>query len=436
MPDDGAAVLDAPETAVNSESAVEESSKSTVDAIDGKPVDKQTPDQDRIDGRKKPDATRKFIADLRRAAESETDPTIKAEKLARAKELSDGIGKLKDGYESVYPTVREVREVKAALDSITAETGAKDWREGISQMQTTLSNVAAIDAQLSAGDASVIEKLWQEAPEGMPKLVAPIVDRFAKEKPEEYGKFIAPRAIAHLDQSGFPQAFDRMAQLYEQGKTEEAKALKLELIQWVTGQRKAAAEAPKQADPEVEKLRAKVAEGEKAKETAAVNTAYSAILSHAGPVIDKVLKPMIAKLGLSPEQYSDLQEAVWSRIETSRNADPTYKVVGPAKAKQGYNVWTEYAKGWTDQNAEEAARQMVKLRYGHQLKNGAQQTAVNATRQPGAVSVQQGKEPAPSEIDYGPRGAQAARKAGFKDLQDMLLSGQAPMKTGGIRKWR
>ena len=58
------------------------------------------------------------------------------------------------------------------------------------------------------------------------------------------------------------------------------------------------------------------------------------------------------------------------------------------------------------------------------------------TKSPTQVTVQQGKEPDPSEIDYGPKGIAAARKAGFRDLGDMLLSGQAPLKAGGIRKWR
>ena len=58
------------------------------------------------------------------------------------------------------------------------------------------------------------------------------------------------------------------------------------------------------------------------------------------------------------------------------------------------------------------------------------------TKSPAAVSVQAGKEPSPNEIDYSGRGLAAARKAGFKDLGDMILNGQAPLKSGGIRKWR
>jgi hypothetical protein len=78
---------------------------------------------------------------------------------------------------------------------------------------------------------------------------------------------------------------------------------------------------------------------------------------------------------------------------------------------------------------------MAKLRYGHQLKNGAV-ARVNPIAPVAGPSIVRGKEPAPSEIDYGPKGVQAARKAGFKDLADMILSGRAPMKSGGVRQWR
>jgi hypothetical protein len=77
---------------------------------------------------------------------------------------------------------------------------------------------------------------------------------------------------------------------------------------------------------------------------------------------------------------------------------------------------------------------MVKTYYGHLLQNGAKQPAV--TQAPGAPQLQRGKEPLPSEIDYSVKGKIAASKAGFKDIADMILSGQAPLKVGGIRKWR
>lgn len=411
------AVIDAVESVVE-ETPAQDSAESTDTNVSRGTEDKQ-------DNRRAPDSLRKHIADLRRQAEAITDATQKKEALDRIKLLYDTTGKAR-GYEEQFPTVREAREVKALLDAVGG-------RDGFQQMQATLNEVEQIDAMLTAGDTSVIAKMWQEAPDGMPKLVPGIVDRFAKEKPQEYAQFIAPKSIGYLDQMGFPQAFDRMVQLYESGKTEDAKALRDQLIQFVVANRQQQSRQ-QQIDPELERLRAELAKRDQGAESQKVDAAYNTVVDHAGPAIDRVLKPLVTKLGLSAEQYGLLRGDVWNHLQDTRNANDTYKTVAPAKQKQGYDKWTEYAKRWTEENAEASARAMVKARYGHQLQNGAKTT--NATKTPGTVAVQAGKEPSPSEIDYSPKGQVAARKAGFKDLADMLLSGQAPLKAGGIRKWR
>jgi len=416
MPED-VAVMDAP---------VVDAVDTQVDATENVEIDKpEQTEEDKQDNRKQPDALRKRIAELRRQADAITDPVQKQALLKDAKALNDLVGKAR-AYEQEFPTVREVREIKALLDAVGG-------REGFHQMQATLSEVEQVDKMLSAGDAEAAKRLWDEAPDGMPKLVAPIADRFEQEKPQEYAKFIAPRAVRFMDQAGFPQAFDALTKAYEANDFETAKAIKAELINWVIGNRKGQEQA-KQSDPEVERLRQQLEEKNKGEESRQVETAYNAVIDHAGPTIDKFLKPMVSKLGLSTEQYQALRNNVWDHLQTTRNADGTYKTVAPAKQKQGYSNWTEYAKRWTQDHAEESARHVVKLYYGHQLKNGATtQTATQAVRQPG---VTMGKEPSPGEIDYSVKGVEAAKKAGFKDLQDMLLAGQAPLKAGGIRKWR
>ena len=110
-------------------------------------------------------------------------------------------------------------------------------------------------------------------------------------------------------------------------------------------------------------------------------------------------------------------------------------LIAPAKQRQGYDKWTEYANRWTDDNAEASVRAVLKTPPWSRIASS--KTPVTAvTKSPAAVSVQAGKEPSPNEIDYSGRGLAAARKAGFKDLGDMILNGQAPLKSGGIRKWR
>ena len=435
MADEGAvAVLETPGADVNVDSSGGESSQLTPNK--GTDSINKTDLTDKQDGRKQPDALRKRVAELRRQADSITDPAAKDALLKDAKALNDTIGKAR-AYEEQFTTVREVREVKALLTSIAEQTGAKDWREGIGKMQATISDVAQVDAQLAAGDPAAAKRIWDEAPDGMPKIMPALLTRFEQEKPQDYAKFIAPHSIKFLDSSGFPQAFDRMAGLYKAGKTDEAEAIRDELVGWVVGNRTAAQQQrEQQADPEVERLRAELAKRDSGEESKAVDTAYSAVIDHAGPSIDKVLKPIVGKLGLSADQYATLRGHVWSEIENARNADLTYKTVAPAKARLGYDKWTEYAKDWTQNNALDAARKVSKLYYGHQLKNGVTPgTKADPTKTP-VPGMQTGKAPSPAEIDYSGKGQAAARKAGFKDLADMILSGQAPLKAGGIRKWR
>lgn len=419
MPEDagGTAVVESTES-IEQPNLGEESTQST-DAVDKhEPIEKQ-------DGRRQPDALKKHIGDLRRHADTLTDPAEKQAALDRIKFLYDTSGKAR-AYEEQYPTVREAREVKALLDSVGG-------RDGFTQMQSVFAEVQKFDKQLTAGDPAAVEQMWHDAPEGMPKLVPAMLDKFAQAKPEEYAKFIAPKSITFLDSQGFPQAFDRMVQAYEAGKVEDAKAIRDQLVQWVSGNRQQTQQT-KQADPEVERLRQELAQRDQQAESAKVDGAYNAVIDHAGPTIDGVLKPLVAKLGLSAEGYKALRNDVWSHLQDARNADATYKTVAPAKQRAGYDQFTEYAKRWTVDNAETSARAIVKARYGHQLQNGAKVQTI--TRAPGAVAIQVGKEPLPSEVDYSARGKQAALKAGFKDLEDMILSGQAPLKAGGIRKWR
>ena len=424
MPDEGmSAVAEAVEP-VNAEVNAGESTEST-GADDGQPKVKEG-EGDRQDNRHQPDALKKHIADLRRRADAITDPVEKKAELDRIKFLYDTSGKAR-GYEQQFPTVREAREVRALLESVGG-------REGVTKMQATLSEIEQIDRALAAGDPSVADRMWDEAPDGMPKIMPALLDKFAQGKPQEYEKFIAPRSIGYLDQAGFPQAFDRMVQLYDAGKTDEAQAVRNELIQWVSGNRQAA-QQQKQADPEVERLRAELAKRDEGQESQKVDAAYSSVVDHAGTAIDTAARPLIGKLGLSREENAAFRQAVWNHLVETRNAHADYKTIAPAKQRQGYDKWTDYANRWTDDNAEASIRAVLKTPPWSRIASS--KTPVTAvTKSPTQVSVQKGTEPSPSEIDYGPKGLQAARKAGFKDLGDMLLSGQAPLKAGGIRKWR
>ena len=426
MPDEGmSAVAEAVEP-VNAEVNAGESTEST-GSDDGQPKVKEG---DKQDNRHQPDALKKHIADLRRRADSITDPVEKQAELDRIKFLYDTSGKAR-GYEQEFKTVREAREVRALLEAVGG-------RDGVTQMQSTLSEMEQNNQKLAAGDPSLAEMMWEKAPDGMQKLMPAMLDKFAQAKPQEFEKFIAPRTIGSLDQAGFPQAFDRMVKLYDAGKVDEAQAVRNELIQWVAGNRQAA-QQQKQADPEVERLRAELAKRDQGQEAQKVDAAYSDVVSHAGPAIDRVAAPIIGKYGFTREEATAFRQAVWNHLQEARNGSDTYKTIAPAKQKQGYDKWTEYAKRWTDDNAETSIRAVLKTPPWSRLA-GTKTPVTTVTQQPKVVSIQQGKHPAPDEINYD-SGVAALKKAGlwkpqYHDLSDALMDGVAPLKAGGFRKFR
>lgn len=384
------------------------------------------PEQDKIDGRNQPDSLKKRISELRRQADAATDPAEKAALLKDAKDLNNKVGKV-GAYEQLYPTVREARETKTLLDSFGG-------REGLLKTQETLTRVQAIDQQLEAGDPQAAETMWKEAPQGMVKLAPMIFSELEKNAPQEYDKAVVPHAVKFFDKAGFPEAFDSMVEAYKTGNKAEGDRLSGLMAKWFASQRGSLKEAPK-VDPRVAELESKLKETTSKEEKQAVDRAYNDVVTHAGPVIDKYLKPIVAKLGLTAEQYADLRNDTWEHLQTTRNADVTYKTLATAKQKQGMAEATAYIKQQTEERANDAARAMATRRYGHQLKNGAV-AKPNPTATPLTPGITKGKEPSPSEIDYSGKGIQVAKKLGFKDLADMILAGKAPLKAGGIRQWR
>lgn len=427
MPDE-TAVLEAPVDAGLQDNSAGESSESI--------TQRETPDKpaqdEKIDGRKQPDALKKYISDLRKQAETELDPAVKAQKLAHAKDLFDKVGK-NSAYESVFPTVREVKEVKALLETMGAEHNG-DWRTGLQTMQQRIVEARQIDQQLETGDPAVVQKLWDEAPEGVPKLMPALLEKFAESKPAEYEKAVTPHALNIMEKAGFVGSLNAIYAALKEGDSPTILKVVNGMKGWFDGNKQTAQDKPK-TDPEVERLRTQLKDRETKDMTAANEKALTEVETHSLPLLETKLKAIVGKLGLTPDQMKVLTRHAWDDLIATRNANGTYKTVATSKYQQGAPAWVTYAKEWTNDNATEAARKVANLYYGHQLRNGAAKTAPDPTRAviPG---VSMGEQPTREEIDYGPRGKMAARKAGYKDLGDMLMAHRAPLLAGGIRQWK
>ncbi len=301
-------------------------------------------------------------------------------------------------------------------------------------MQSKYNHAQEIDQALHAGNPIAVQALWEEAPEGMVKLAPQIFAQLEKANPEAYEKEVTSHAIRYFEKGGFTNAIRDLYQGLEKG---DGKAI-LGTVQRMEGwfnARKGQVAQTTQVDPRVQQLETELNERKSTEYKEAVDRAYSGVVDHAGPIIDRYLKPIVSKLGLSKEQYNALRQDAWKTLQDERNNDGTFQTVSAAKQRQGMDAVAAYLKQETERRAEAAAKSRAQFWYGHQLRNGAVK-APNPTATPLTPGVIRGKEPSPAEIDYSIKGIQAAKKAGYKDLSDMILAGKAPLKAGGIRQWR
>ena len=247
---------------------------------------------------------------------------------------------------------------------------------------------------------------------------------------------LLPHSLNIIEKAGFLTSVGSILRELQQEKPNADSIWKIAqgMKAWFDSHRSALKQT-RQVDPEVERLRAELAKKNEGEESKKVDSAYSEVVAHAGPEIDRIAKPIVGKFGFTPEENKAFRQAVWNHLQETRNAHADYKTIAPAKQKQGLDKWGEYAKRWTTDNAEASIRAVLKTPPWSRLA-GATKVTTPVVKTPGTVAPQTGKQPSREEIDYGPKGLAAARRAGFKDVGDMLMSGQAPLVAGGIRKWR
>lgn len=373
----------------------------------GQGKEKGTETTEKIDGRRAPDAIKKSLLEMR----SDTDPA----KQELAKNLTNIVGKAR-AYEQEFPTVREAREVKAALELVGG-------REGLVTLQETRATMQRVDAALEAGDPSVLEDIFKQAPEGILKLVPHILDRMEKADPEAYAKAMQPRLLATLDGANFPGAYNGLVDAYDTletaarsgDKTSIAHALNAfknilgGMGKWYNGVRQGSAE-PK-ADPAREQFEKEKTDFQKQQDDQVIKQTFSAQTLHAGNVIDKALAPEIKRLGLSPKAAEKLRQDIWREFQDRRKADKTYTggLSQHFDGRKPKDSALKYMTGYIDRTLGDVIKEEVATRYGN-VKTTAKKdvTAPKGNQQQQRQQAPQGvlmltKMPERHEIDYNDR---------------------------------
>lgn len=196
--DVASAPVESPEPAEPELEAPEAGAEAEPEASEGGQPEEPQPEA-KVDGRTNPAAIRSALKAFRDA-----DP--KNAPLAR--ELNDGYGRY-TAYKSEFPTVAAAREARALLDAIGGS-------EGITGLQETVRSVNETDRLLYAGDAKVLDSLYEDmksnGSEGaFAKLAPAYLDKLRSVNEQAYFETLKPHFFQGLVDTGLPNVLQAIA---------------------------------------------------------------------------------------------------------------------------------------------------------------------------------------------------------------------------------
>lgn len=315
------------------------------------PAEKPQTEQEKLDRRNNPDALRKTLKWLR---ENGGEHSAQAQTIERI--LSES-----KNYKTVFPTVREARDIKQAIDSVGGV-------QKIAELQQTASRMADIDSRLEAGDPSVLDDIFETGGKGIAKLLPGVIERLAKESPQEVQAAIKPHVFTFLSSEGMDGAIDAMVRAFNADKPEDAKNVLASIVNWWKAQNQA---QPEQTNPEQDAFQKERDKFYREKYEGEVTRAFDTVASHAQKLLTEKLKPTVARLGLSAESAQLLLEDTWGQVQKLRNADPLFKASVTDRFNDKKRTVSQdaaqFVQGYTDKYAEDAVKKAVQLRYGDVL---------------------------------------------------------------------
>jgi hypothetical protein len=330
------------------------------------PVTKPGEGEPKVDGRNNPDAIRKHLAEMK------ADPA----KAELAKAITDGLGK-KRGYEAEFPTVREAREVKQLIESAGG-------REAVTAAIASHATMQQVDTELAQANPAVVKRMFDQAPEGMVKLVPSIMEQAAKANPEAFKASLAPHVAQMLAGDGMTGALNALIDAFNTDNKAGMQDVLGRILQYYKSLMQGA--APKGKDPDREAFEKEKTEYEKGKETERTREIFNSNLTHSGTRIDAALASDAKRLNLGPAALERLRQDVWRNIEARRNADNLFKTTLQSKfASNNAKIdAVKHLNDFTDKVVKAAVDEEVIARYGERKKAEPKKDPLAPKGKPGA----------------------------------------------------
>ena len=219
------------------------------------------------------------------------------------------------------------------VDQIRAKIGVVDsfgGPEAIARYQTIANEVELTDTQLEAGDPVVLDKVFEDAPEGMVKLFRPYMDKMLERAktmaragdPTALNAFeeaLQPHTFATLERIGFESVLTALASAND---ISAVKSLHAELKKWWDGEREKSRQGPvSKVDPREVELGKRETEFQKQQDNAFQGQIGQAIIAHTNKEFGIRLQPYLAGRNLSASQKADIANALYREMDKEIKAD-------------------------------------------------------------------------------------------------------------------
>lgn len=225
-------------------------------------------------------------------------------------------------FKQVFPTVTAAREAHDLLEEVG---GA----EGVASMRAEVSDYAQELKAMAEGDASAVEDLARDFPDGLVKLVPHALAWMQSINPDAYERLSAGIIAQTLSDKGVVSSLARLSELISDGKQQPAFDLAQKLVDWIRQVGEYGKSRPKSEgeSDEMKRVRAERAQLEADKSRTFGEGVASDAIRALNKAIDGHLNTLLKsrKLKLTAEQRSDFQNGARTIISVALGRLPGYK---------------------------------------------------------------------------------------------------------------
>jgi hypothetical protein len=235
---------------------------------------------------------------------------------------------------SAKDAIREIRTIKATLESIGGEPG-------IEEMQTEIGDWRDEAERFAAGEMSLINELGESNPEALGLAAANSLDWLAAHNGPAFDAAIVPALDARLEGAGFYSMLEALAENIQKGDGQTAWNNLQKTIEWAktirsnAGKQREGRQAMMNADPreaEFAEREERLAAHEKSLNEGSINSYLTPLNNRA---LVKLVDPLMRDMKVRPEGRRDFVNVLQQKIWAAMKADKVFQKRAKALIAQG-----------------------------------------------------------------------------------------------------